>query len=76
MQFTNNGTYDIVHITLHDGVLLQQYAQWLNPVVKIDQISTLINTQKVFDILVAFAKDRQLALPITSIADISLREVN
>lgn len=76
MQFTNNGTYDIVHITLHDGVLLQQYAQWLNPVVKIDQISTLINTQKVFDILVIFAKERHLTLPIASIAEISIREVS
>jgi mannitol/fructose-specific phosphotransferase system IIA component (Ntr-type) len=58
VNYSQTPTYEIMQLTLHDPVLLDQFSQWLNPIVNITQISTLENTQKVYDILLKYTTEQ------------------
>lgn len=76
IQFTSSWTYEVMQLTLHDAWVLQLFATWLNPVVKIDQISTLENTKKVYDALIEYARENWLVLPIQWVSEILVLEAN
>ena len=70
VQYIQTGTYEVMQLTLHDPALLSQFSQWLDPIVKITKISTLENTQKVYEILEKYASEQGLSLPINSSSEL------
>lgn len=76
VQYVQTGTYEVMQLTLHDPALLSQFSDWLNPIVKIAKISTLENTQKVYEILVQYASEHGLELPVKSASEIIILEVD
>ena len=76
VQYVQTGTYEVMQLTLHDAALLHQFSQWLNPIVKIAKISTLDYTQKVYEILVKYTNEQGLSLPITSVNELIVLELD
>lgn len=70
VQYVQTGTYEVMQLTLHDAALLHQFSLWLDPIVKIAKISTLDYTQKVYEILVKYASEQELIMPIESASEI------
>ena len=70
VQYIQTGTYEVMQLTLHDPALLSQFTLWLDPIVKITKISTLENTQKVYETLEKFASEQGLSLPINSSSEL------
>ncbi len=76
VQYVQTGTYEVMQLTLHDAALLQQFSQWLNPIVKIAKISTLDYTEKVYQTLVKYASKQWLVLPIKSANELIVLEAD
>jgi hypothetical protein len=76
VQYTKTGSYELMQLTLHDAALLQQFTKWLNPIVKISKISTLENTQKVYEVLVEYTRKQELVLPIISASQLMVFEAD
>jgi hypothetical protein len=76
VNYSQTPTYEIMQLTLHDPVLLDQFSQWLNPIVKITQISTLNHTQKVYETLLTYAHEQELILPIASASELIVLEAD
>jgi hypothetical protein len=76
VNYSQTPTYEIMQLTLHDPALLSQFSQWLNPIVKITQISTLNHTQKVYETLLTYATEHGLELPIKSASELIIQQAD
>ena len=76
VQYVQWANYEIAQIILHDPRLLRQFVLWLKPVVNISQISTYEKCKKVYESLQAYAQELSLDLPIMSVDEMVLMEVD
>ncbi len=72
LSINHNGTYDMVHITLHDHRVLSRFAQRLNPIVNITKISTFDSAQRGFAMLQAYVQASGDQMPLWSAEELLL----